>query len=200
MDRQNANSMAISLGVKLCPPPKCDGETDFERFTKLLNAYLGCGNPDYVTLLESAVEERLPITPEVLQRLADAHQRSGRQPGVFALLNHILYYVLISLTEKSAFTIVDNVESSNGMGAWRRLNDRYSRTQRQKSVMSLVAIMGMKLPDDHSLKDRFVKFETELDRYEKATGDRLPETANIGILVAVTTGRLQNPWYSTWVI
>ena len=37
------------------------------------------------------------------------------------------------------------------MEVWRRLTDRYSRTIRQKSVMSLVAIMGMQLPDDNTL-------------------------------------------------
>ena len=98
--------------------------------------------------------------------------------------------MLISLTEKGAFTIVDNVQDSNGMEAWRKLSEHYARTNRQKSVMSLVAIMAMTLPDDNTLEAKFSQFEVELSRYERATGDDLPESARIGILVAVTTGRL----------
>ena len=58
------------------------------------------------------------------------------------------------------------------------------------SVMSLVAAMGTTLPDDNTLEEKFAPFELELTRYEKATGDELPDMANIGILVAAATGRL----------
>ena len=98
-----------------------------------------------------------------------------------------LYYVLISLTDKAAFTIVDNAHNSNGMEAWRRLRERYSRTNQQKSIVSLVASMAMKLPDDNTLEHKFVNFEVEMNRYEMATGNQLPDSAKVGILVATTT-------------
>ena len=68
---------------------------------------------------------------------------------------------------------MDNVTDANGMEAWRRLRERYSRTNQQQSIMSLVAIMGMKLPDDNSLEQKFVNFEVEMNRYEMATGNQL---------------------------
>ena len=176
--------------MRLQPPDKYDGETDFDRFSKLLRAYMGCQDRDYSDMLHHAETSQTPITQTELNVMNDNAVTRGREDGEFKVLNSRLYYVLISLTDKGAFTIVDNVEDSNGMEAWRRLCERYARTKRQKSVMSLVAIMGMKLPDDNTLENKFSQFETELDRYEKATGDELPQTAKIGILVAVTTGRL----------
>ena len=68
--------------------------------------------------------------------------------------------MLISLTEKSAYTIVDNVQHSNGMEAWRRLRERYLRTNRQKSIMSLAAIMAMRLPDDNTVGGEVRKVRT----------------------------------------
>ena len=40
--------------MKLLPPDKFDGDSDFERFTKLLNAYMGWQDADYVQLMTGA--------------------------------------------------------------------------------------------------------------------------------------------------
>ena len=178
-------------GLKLLPPDKCDGDSDFDRFTKLLCAYMGCQDNDYVHMMTSPqTAAGIEIGTAALDTLDQAFRQRGREEGQLAILNTRLYYVLISLTDKAAFTIVDNVQNSNGMEAWRRLRERYSRTNQQKSIMSLVAIMGMKLPDDNSLEQKFVNFEVEMNRYEMATGNQLPDSAKVGILVATTTGRL----------
>ena len=66
--------------------------------------------------------------------------------GEFLLLNAKLYYVIISLTDKGAYTIVDAIDDYNGMEAWRRLSERYARTRRQKSVMALATLMNMSIP------------------------------------------------------
>ena len=137
------------------------GETGVERFAKLLNAYMGCQDSDYCDMLEVAAKRGAPITIADINGMATTSVQRGRAEGEFKLLNARLYYVLISLTDKGAFTIVDSVDDSNGMEAWHRLAERYARSQRQKSVMSLVAIMGMKLPDDHTLESKFSQFETE---------------------------------------
>ena len=139
-------------GLKLLPPDKFDGDTDFDRFTKLLTAYMGCQDSDYVEMMNQAERAVGPITQDALDALDQAMTRNGRDEGQFALLNTRLYYVLISLTDKAAFTIVDNVQNSNGIEAWRRLRERYLRSDQQKSIMSLVAIMAMKLPDDQTLE------------------------------------------------
>ena len=143
------------VGMRLQPPDKYDGDTDFDRFAKLLKAYMGCQDRDYSDLLHYAETSQTPITQTELTVMNNNAMTRGREDGEFKVLNSPFYYVLISLTDKGAFTIVDNVEDSNGMEAWRRLCERYAKTKRQKSVMSLVAIMAMKLPDDSTLENKF---------------------------------------------
>ena len=132
--------------MKLLPPERYDGETDFERFAKLLTAYMGCQDTDYCDMLEVASKRDAPITTADINGMATTSVQRGREPGELKLLNARLYYVLISLTDKGAFTIVDNVEDSNGMESWRKLSDRFARTKRQMAVMSLVAQHGNETP------------------------------------------------------
>ena len=49
-------------GMKLLTPGKYDGEAYFERFAKLLNAYMGCQDNDYCDMLEVAARLIAPIT------------------------------------------------------------------------------------------------------------------------------------------
>ena len=49
-------------GMKLLPPDKYDGETDFERFAKLLNAYMGCEDQDYPDILRNAAARTTHIS------------------------------------------------------------------------------------------------------------------------------------------
>ena len=48
--------------MRLQPPDKYDGETDFERFAKLLRAYMGCHDRDYSDMLMHAETSQEPIT------------------------------------------------------------------------------------------------------------------------------------------
>ena len=68
--------MAVASGVKLLPPPKYEGNSDFDRFAKLMYAYLGCESQDYVNMMERAEEEVLPITQQYLDVAAIAHQHA----------------------------------------------------------------------------------------------------------------------------
>ena len=113
-------------GLKLLPPETFDGDSDFERFTKLLSAYLGSQDNDYVHMMTTATQANGQIGPTAMEALDAAFQQRGREAGELTVMKTRLYYVLISLTDKAAFTIVDNVQESNGMEAWRRLRERYS--------------------------------------------------------------------------
>ena len=106
-------------GLKLIPPEKFDGDSDFDRFTKLLWAYMGCQDNDYVHMMNTAQQAVAPLGEEALGVLDRAFTDSGRDAGTLAVMSTRLCYVLISLTDKSAYTIVDNVHNSNGMEARR---------------------------------------------------------------------------------
>ena len=57
--------------MKLLPPEKYDGETDFERFAKLLNAYMDCQDNIYHGMLEAATRKgAVPFTSEDMTAFA----------------------------------------------------------------------------------------------------------------------------------
>ena len=112
---------------------------------------------------------------------ADAHVHGGGAQGEFQKMNARLYFVLVSLTDKGAFAIVDQVENDIAMDALRRLHDSSATARRQTSVAALVAVMGMNLPSGSTLEEKFAKSDLHIDRVETATGDDRPYTANIRI-------------------
>ena len=59
----------IGPGLKLLPPDKFDGDSDYERFTKLLYAYMGCQDNDYVHMMHTAGTANGPIGAEGLQEM-----------------------------------------------------------------------------------------------------------------------------------
>ena len=118
-------------GVKLLPPPKFDGETDFDKFSKLLRAYMGASNTSYGGLFTDAIARGTnEVDDPHLANLRQAHTEAGYEQGELDQMNHTLYYVLASLPQKSAFTIVDQVENNSGLEAFRRLHERLARTIR----------------------------------------------------------------------
>ncbi len=184
--------MANLQSLRLPEPPKYDGATDFEKWSKQIRTYLMCANVHYGEMMDYVQDRGSAVDLGVLRAILNEYQKHGGLEKDFVQMNSTLYYLLMSHSEKSAFTIIDNVDQTNGLEAWRKLHERFAHTKRQRTVMSLAAVMKMQLPDDNSLEENFTMFERELDKFERATGDTLPETAKIGIVVAVTTGKLHD--------
>ena len=62
-------AVMAGAGLKLLPPDKYDGDSDFERFTKLLSAYMGCQDTDYVHMMTTTHETAGEIGPAALEAL-----------------------------------------------------------------------------------------------------------------------------------
>ena len=82
-------------GMKLQPPDKYDGETDCERFSKLLHAYMVCQDNDYCGMLEAAAQRPVPITNTEIAAMAATSVTSGREYGEFRFAD-ILWYLIIT--------------------------------------------------------------------------------------------------------
>ena len=74
-------------GMKLLPPDKFDGDTDFERFVKRMTAYVGCRDANYCQLLTTAERSTEEIDNDVLTALDQDLQREGRAAGLVETLN-----------------------------------------------------------------------------------------------------------------
>ena len=106
-------------------------------------------------------------------------------------MSPLLYYVLTGLVEGPAYTIVDQVEDSNGWEAWRLLQDRYGQTKIQNAIMRIVTIVGTKF-HEKNFETTFAQWETEISKFEVAIGAALYPEVKIGLLIAGTTGKIHD--------
>ena len=66
-------------GLKILPPDKYDGESDFERFTKLLWAYMGCQDNDYVHIMSTTQDATGEINQTATAWMQLSREEAERQ-------------------------------------------------------------------------------------------------------------------------
>jgi len=111
---------------KIEPPPKYNGTGNFEEFAKRFTNYMSLFNVRYGDLMRKAANNPTPVLTARLDEL-DGLEADGSTRKMAS----VLYYVLAGLVDGPAYVLVDQVEDSNGLEAWRLLYQRYARTNIQ---------------------------------------------------------------------
>ena len=123
---------------KIEPPPKYTGKGNFEEFAKRFTNYMSLSNVRYGDLMRKAANNPTPILTARLDSLDE-----GLEPeGTTRKMASILYYALSGLVDGPAYVLVDQVEDSNGLEAWRLLYQRYASTNTHNAIMTLVALVN----------------------------------------------------------
>ena len=110
------------IKLKIDPPEKFNGKSDFDYFAKRLKNYMMLSDQDYGPIMKFAENAQSPVTMDEQDAMDVAHSGETRR------LSSLLYYVLSGLVTDSAYTLFDQVADSNGMEAWRLLTNRYAKT------------------------------------------------------------------------
>jgi hypothetical protein len=171
-------------------PPVFSGETDkFQDFHFKFRAY--------VALTEDRAEQLLDQAEYSQQEIDDEHLDFG-QHGVTderlrarIAFSRKLFYVLVTITEKAALLIVQSVTTGNGFEAWRKLCQRYKPQAQLQSMGTLTTILEVTFPE-LNFEDHFSFWESEIQKYESTTRERLPVDIKIGILMSRTSGSLRD--------
>ena len=121
--------MPTGIKLRIDPPGKFAGKSEehYEEFSKQLRNYMSIQDMRFGEFMLWAQRETMGITEEMI----DAHDDIDDDNHTTRKLSTLLYYVLGSLTEGTAYVLVDQVENNNGWEALRRLELRYSRTKMQ---------------------------------------------------------------------
>ena len=181
--------MASSEGVvrfKIEPPPKYTGTGNFEEFAKRFTNYMSLSNVRYGDLMRRAANNPTPVLTARLDSLDD-----GLETGTTRKMASVLYYVLAGLVDGPAYVLVDQVEDSNGLEAWRLLYQRYARTNIQNAIMTLVTLVNTKL-DDKDFETKFSKWESDITKFERAIEKPLYDEIKVGLLIAGTSGKFHD--------
>ena len=128
-------------------------------------------------------------TPVLTARLDSLDD--GLETGTTRKMASVLYYVLAGLVDGPAYVLVDQVEDSNGLEAWRLLYQRYARTNIQNAIMTLVTLVNTKL-DDKDFETKFSKWESDITKFERAIEKPLYDEVKVGLLIAGTSGKLHD--------
>ena len=179
--------MAGNLKLRIDPPSKFSGRENYEEFSKKLRNYMCLSDLRYAELMTWSTRRTTEIT------LTQLRERDvDEQAGITEKLSSLFYYVLSGLMEGPAYTIVDQIEDSNGFEAWRRLHTRYARTKMQSAIMKLVTIVSTKFNNEKNFETTFAEWENDITKFEAAVGKELYDEIKVGLLIAGTTGKLHD--------
>ena len=115
------------IKLKVDPPSKFSGTTkdNYEDFEKRLRTYLCLSDTRFPKLLKWTLNQGMPITNTMLMNYAREHTLSEEElKSLQFQMNPFLYYTLMSLIERSACTILEQVKDENALEACRKLYRR----------------------------------------------------------------------------
>ena len=166
-------------GLRFPCPKSFDGDQkNFDQFNTKLKSYLNMANPEFKTRMLQAQESVEAIDYDQL-------------PPLMQVLASQLQNVLVSLCEGPAYRIVTrDEESSNGLESWRRLWLRYRPIRRAKATSRMTKILNWKFVEK-DFENSFNEWEAEITRYESDQTNQIPQEIKAGILLARTSGPLQ---------
>ena len=170
----------------LVPPRQFDGRLeDYEEFSFKLKGYLSLQEPDFGRLMTRVETMEEAVT--------DAH---CTEPGggevserVFAM-SRTLQYTLIMLCTGPALTIIRSVQTDNGFETWRQLHRRYSPNPMARQFGTLGQILEPVFNETTFLDD-FIKWESDITKYERETATQLSDNVKIAVLDNKTSGEFQ---------
>ena len=182
----------------MAPPPPFSGSIEhWEEWSWQLKSYVSLFKPRVSKLLEAVEGKTETIDDKFLDEWEKTNNptfqltdKSKHRPYQLVQFSKQLHYLLAQLTSDAARTTVRLNNDGNGFETWRALYDRFSLPDRAWSVNYLSRII------DHKLRDS--QFETDLqefmalkNKHEKATGKKLDDDLLVTLMMAKTSGPLQ---------
>ena len=134
-------------------------------------------NLRYQAFFDLAERELTPITNE---NFKSPDNEEYDQTNI--QLSHELQYALINVCEGPALSVVKQRASPHGIETWRRLHQNFGTTSTTSSMGRLAAILEFNF-NDNNLENDFVKWESEIQKFEKETTSALADVVKIAILM-----------------
>ena len=170
------------------PPPFFTGDySQYEEWLFKLQAYLGLIDRDFDMVLQLAQAATRQIEDADIR----AHIRDPTQAAKAVDLSRDLHYILINICQGAAATVVrQNRYNANGCETLRLLHNRFSLPVGTRSVGYLTKLLEPTF-NEAQFEEQFLRWEYDINRYEKDNGTALPDGVKIAILLNKTKGALQ---------
>ena len=153
-------------------------------------AYISMFETGAVTLMDRAELRAEEFLDEHLQMTLDTGDVDAEQTANRVLFSRKLHYLLSQLVKDSVKLIVRQNEDSNGFETWRRLYQKFSLPGATRSTSLLTQLLDFKF-NPATVEQDFNVWETIKTRYERQSGQPLPDGVLVATLLNKTTGALQ---------
>ena len=163
---------------------------DWEEWAWNFKAYISMFETIAVTLMDRAELRAEEFLDEHLQVTLDTGDVDAEQTANRVLFSRKLHYLLSQLVRDSAKLIVRQNEDSNGFETWRRLYKKFSLPGATRSTSLLTQLLDFKF-NPATFEQDFNVWETIKTRYERQSGQPLPDGVLVATLLNKTTGALQ---------
>ena len=96
-----------------------------------------------------------------------------------------LHYMLVNLCEGTSASIIRQAHTLHGLEIWRRLHEHYRPEAATSAVGRLDSILEFHFTTDNFEND-FVKWEAEIQKFEKETSSVLADIVKVALLMNKT--------------
>ena len=156
--------------LKIEPPAKFTGgaKDNYEDFERRPRIYLSLTDARFPKILKWVTQQSLAVTQDSLTTyLNTGNANEETKKLIMSQMNPFLYYTLVSVTDGSAYTILEQVEEEDGFEAYRKLYVRYAKTKMQNAIMRMASIINIKFHDT-TFENTFAEWESEIHKLESA--------------------------------
>ena len=177
--------------LRLPLPDTFSGQpADWEEWAWNFKAYISMFETGAVALLDRAEMMTDELTDEALQVVLDTGDVDQDATAARVLFSRKLHYLLSQLVKDSAKFVVRQNDDSNGFETWRRLYAKFALPDATRSTSLLTQLLDFRF-NPSTFEQDFNVWETIKTKYERQSGQALPDGVLVATLLNKTTGALQ---------
>jgi len=145
------------------PPKYSNVRSEWPLFKFTFKTYIGAVDEVLLEILTNAEAITVPIA---MADISEEHRK----------LSRTMMYILVSCLAGSALQLAMNVESANGLEAWRLLVRREEPQEGSTQVATLMSILRTTFQGMAGLVDELEKLDGAVKRYETQYNDMVSDT------------------------
>eukprot|EP00439_Symbiodinium_sp_Y106_P076225 s1078_g15.t1 len=189
LGRMGEGDFARKLRLPL-PETFSGNPADWEEWSWNFKAYISMFETGAVTFMDRAELRADEFLDEHLQVTVDTGDVIAEQTANRGLFSRMLHYLISQLVKDSGKLIVRQNEDSNGFETWRRFYKKFSLPGATRSTSLLTQLLDFKF-NPATFEQDFNVWETIKSRYERQSGQPLPDGVLVATWLNKTTGALQ---------
>ena len=161
------------LQLRISPPEKFSGTTDFNDWLSRVLSYLSLESPRYKDITIHYIEVGAVLTEADLDRTYNDANTPDALKG--SILSRVLYNLLLQLTEGPPYDLLRTMDDITGFEALRLMKIQFARNQRHNMLHYMKKVVQFSMPATDYINDLLV-WERDYGQLEKRSESSYPKS------------------------